>query len=186
MVKREQIKNIINKLDQNSRKVLREVGVKFGRYHIFLFKLFKPKAVSLRLLLWKNFHQNYYDLYPPTFGLNFIEGHKLFDQDFMLICGFEKFGKFYVRIDILERLFLNFIKNQLNKNSEIQLTTDMLNLLGCSKEKFLELIKMMNYRSFDKNNETFFKYNPKKNMIKNKNKNLKDNPFKVLSELNIK
>ena len=44
----------------------------------------------------------------------------------------------------------------------------------------------MNYRSFDKNNETFFKYNPKKNMIKNKNKNLKDNPFKVLSELNIK
>ena len=186
VVKREQIKNIINKLDQNSRKVLREVGVKFGRYHIFLFKLFKPKAVSLRLLLWKNFHQNYYDLYPPTFGLNFIEGHKLFDQDFMLICGFEKFGKFYVRIDILERLFLNFIKNQLNKNSEIQLTTDMLNLLGCSKEKFLELIKMMNYRSFDKNNETFFKYNPKKNMIKNKNKNLKDNPFKVLSELNIK
>ena len=186
VVKREKIKNIINKLDQNRRKVLRDVGVKFGRYHIFLFKLFKPKAVSLRLLLWKNYHQNYYNLSPPTFGLNFIDDGKLFDKNFMLLCGFEKFGKFYVRIDILERLFLNIIKNQLGKDSEIKLTPDMLNLLGCSKNKFLELIKIMNYRSFNKNNETFFKYNPKRSMIKIKNKNLKDNPFKVLSELNIK
>ena len=186
VVKREKIKNIINILDQNSRKVLRDIGVKFGRYHIFLFKLFKPKAVSLRLLLWKNFHQNYYNLSPPTFGLNFIEEGKLFDQDFMLLCGFEKFGKFYVRIDILERLFINIINNQLNKYSEVQLTADMLNLLGCSKDEFLELIKIMNYKPFNKNNETFFKYNPKRNMIKSKDKDLKDNPFKVLSVLNLK
>ena len=186
VVKREKIKNILIKLDQDNRKILRDIGVKFGRYHIFLFKLFKPKAVSLRLLLWKNFHQNYYNLYPPTFGLNFIDEQKLFDQDFMLLCGFEKFGKFYVRIDILERLFINIIKDQHTKNKEIQLTSDMLNLLGCSKDKFLELIKIMNYRSFNKNDETFFKYNPKRNMIKIKDKNIKDNPFKVLSELNIK
>ena len=62
----------------------------------------------------------------------------------------------------------------------------MLNLLGCSKDKFLELIKIMNYKSFNKNDETFFKYNPKRNMIKIKDKNIKDNPFKLLSELNIK
>ena len=36
---------------------MRDLGVKFGRYHIFLFKLFKPSSVSLRILLWKNFNE---------------------------------------------------------------------------------------------------------------------------------
>ena len=41
-------------VDQKERKTLRDKGVKFGRYHIFLHKLFKPSVVSLRLILWKN------------------------------------------------------------------------------------------------------------------------------------
>ena len=73
------------------RKILRSLGVKFGRYHIFLFKLFKPSAVSLRIALWKNFHQKYFDLKPPTFGLNFVNEKKEYSKDFMLLCGFEKF-----------------------------------------------------------------------------------------------
>ena len=51
----------------------------------------------------------------------------------MLICGFEKFDNFYVRIDILERLFLKIIETDKNNSNEIKLTADMLNLLGCSK-----------------------------------------------------
>ena len=34
---------------------------------------------------------------------------KALNQNFMLLCGFEKFDNFYVRIDILERLFLFII-----------------------------------------------------------------------------
>ena len=185
VVKREKIKNLISSLDQSNRKILREIGVKFGRYHIFLFKLFKPKAVELRLLLWKNYNQNYYDLKPPKFGLNFIESDNLLNQEFMLLCGFEKFGNFYVRIDILERLFLQIMKLK-SENNEIKLLPEMLNLLGCSKNNFLKLVKMMNYKSFEKNNETFFKYHPKKIKNKIKDYKLKDNPFNVLNQLNIK
>ena len=47
---------------------------------------------------------------------------------------------------------------------EIKLIPEMLNLLGCSKEDFLKLIKNMNYSSLcNKNDETYFKYNPIKN-----------------------
>ena len=52
VVKRENVKSIINDLNQEERKTLRNIGVKFGRYHVFLYKLFKPSAVSLRIL-WK-------------------------------------------------------------------------------------------------------------------------------------
>ena len=101
----------------------------------------------------------------------------------MLICGFEKFDKFFVRIDILERLFLKIIDNE----KEIKLVAEMLNLLGCSKESFVKLINKMGYKTFDKNNEIFFKYLPKRgknaNVPSRKNK---DNPFSILSEINFK
>ena len=157
VVKREEVKNFISKLEQSDRKILREKGVKFGRYHIFLFKLFKPKAVSLRTLLWKNFNQKYFKLDPPQVGVNFVYGGKELNRDFMLMCGFEKFDSYYVRIDILERLFLMIIDK--NTNDKIKLVPEMLNLLGCSKENFVKLIEKMNYKSSSDDQEVYFKYN---------------------------
>ena len=76
---------------------------------MFLHQLIKPEAVSLRTLLWKNYHQKYFNLKPPTFGLNFLDNKDIKNKNFMLLCGFEKFDNFYVRIDILERLFVQII-----------------------------------------------------------------------------
>ena len=123
VVKREKVKTILDKLGQEERKILRNSGVKFGRYHIFLHKLFKPSSVSLRILLWKNFYQKYFNLKPPVFGLNFIENKKNINKDFMLLCGFENFDKIFIRIDMLERLFLmilNLSKQNLNKTQDIK------------------------------------------------------------------
>ena len=187
VVKRENVSEILKKLEQNDRKILRNMGIKFGRYHIFLYKLFKPTPVSLRICLWKNFHQNYFDLKPPTFGLNFIEEKNFSNNSFMLLCGFEKFGNFYVRIDILERLFMNIISLSSSENKEIKLVPEMLNLLGCSKSNFLKLIKFMNYNYFEKEKEIYFKYLPKK-IKKSKPyvKNEKNNPFNILNQINFK
>ena len=184
VVKREKVVSLVKKLNQEDRKSLRDIGVKFGRYHIFLFKLFKPKQVSLRVLLWKNFKQINLSLKPPTFGLNFTDNSKFENKDFMLLCGFEKFDRFFVRIDILERLFIHIIKNNLENNQEVKLVPEMLNLLGCNKENFVKLIKNMNYKLFEKNNETYFKYNPRKINYRQKNKFNSDNPFNVLNQIN--
>ena len=188
VVKREEISSLIKNLSKEDKKLLRGLGLKFGRYHVFLFNLFKPHAVSLRILLWKIFYQKYLNLEPPTFGLNFFEDNNATDKTFMLICGFEKFNRFFVRIDILERLFIYMVNSESEKN-EIKVVPEMLNLLGCSKEKFLKLIKLMNYKYFQKENNTFIKYSPikKKNNFKiRKDKTLKNNPFEILNQLNLK
>ena len=106
----------------------------------------------------------------------------------MLLCGFEKFQNLYVRIDILERLFLMIFNTKSeNKIKEIKLIPEMLNLLGCNKENFVKLIKNMNYKIYEKDNNLHFKYVPEKNIIKKETKNnLKDNPFNILSQLNLK
>ena len=187
VLKREFLEKLLKNIDQKERKILRDQGVKFGRYHIFLYKLFKPNIVSLRLILWKNYNEKNYNLEPPTFGLNFINDKKFADKNFMLLCGFEKFDEFFVRIDILERLFLEIINSDTIKSNKIELVPKMLNLLGCSKENFLKLIKKMNYNVSLENDKYYFKYNPiKKINKKTKGKSQNDNPFAALKQLNIK
>ena len=180
VLKRDKVSEYLKKLDQNDRKILRDLGVKFGRYHVFLFKLIKPEPVSLRTLLWKNFNQKYFNLQPPTFGLNFLSNDKIQNKNFMLLCGFEKFNNFYIRIDILERLFVQIINSDTKDMKEIKMIPEMLNLLGCKKDDFKQLLRAMSYKILEKDNEVFFKYNPKKKVKPQNKENVKENPFGVL------
>ena len=187
VLKREQVNYYLKDMEQNDRKILRDLGVKFGRYHVFLYKLIKPEAVKLRTLLWKNYFQKNFNLKPPTFGLNFLDDIKYNNKNFMLLCGFEKFDNFFVRIDILERLFVQIINTNPEKEKEIKLIPEMLNLLGCNKENFKKLLKNMSYKIIERDNETFFRYLPPKKIkrILNK-KDIKESPFKILKNLNLR
>jgi len=185
VIKREVVAEYLKKLGQDERKILRDLGVKFGRYHVFLFRLLKPEAVSLRTLLWKNFNQKNLNLTPPTFGLNFLDDKNIRDKHFMLLCGFENFDNYYVRIDILERLFVQIINSDPEKGKEIKLVPEMLNLLGCSKENFKKLIEKMNYKTLEKDKDIYFRYSPQKQIKKPFKKTVPvNNPFKVLKNFN--
>ena len=190
VLKREKVSDYLKKLGQDERKILRNLGVKFGRYHVFLFKLLKPESVLLRIMLWKNYHQKFFNLTPPTFGLNFLESKDFKNKNFMLLCGFENFDEFFIRIDILERLFVFIINSNPDKKADIKLVPEMLNLLGCNKENFLKLIKKMNYKTFEKEKDVYFRYFPVKNKEKvssniNK-KEIKNNPFEILKNISFK
>lgn len=185
VIKREVVAEYLKKLGQDERKILRDLGVKFGRYHVFLFRLLKPEAVSLRTLLWKNFNQKNLNLTPPTFGLNFLDDKNIRDKHFMLLCGFENFDNYYVRIDILERLFVLIINASPKKDKEIKLVPEMLNLLGCSKENFKKLIEKMNYKTVERDKDIYFRYSPQKQIKKSFKKTVSiNNPFKVLKNFN--
>ncbi len=188
VIKRSNISEYLKKINQDDRKKLRKLGVKFGRYHVFLFKLFKPSSVSLRILLWKSYNNNFLDLTPPKFGLNFLNNMKSANKDFMLLCGFEKFDDIYVRIDILERLFLLIFNSEKDKKKEVKVVPEMLNLLGCSKENFKKLLKNMDYKIYEKEKEFFIKYLPsKKRIFKGQDKkDYSNNPFSILNQLNLK
>ena len=188
VIKRSNISEYLKKINQDDRKKLRKLGVKFGRYHVFLFKLFKPSSVSLRIILWKSYNNNFLNLSPPTFGLNFLNEMRSANKDFMLLCGFEKFDDIYVRIDILERLFLLIFNSEKDDKKEVKVVPEMLNLLGCSKENFKKLLKKMNYKIYEKEKEFFIKYVPTKKKILKKydKKDYSNNPFGVLNQLNLK
>jgi ATP-dependent RNA helicase SUPV3L1/SUV3 len=184
VLKRDLVSEFVKQLSLDNRKILRKNGIKIGRYHIYLHKIIKPEAVTIRLLLWKNYYRKNMNLKPPKFGLNFIIEENNINSNFMLICGFEKFKNFYVRIDILERLFIKIIEN--TKDKEVKLQSEMMNLLGCTKENFLKLLILMGYKYKERNEEIFFQYKPFKKKVfeKLKKVNKDDNPFNILNNVN--
>jgi len=186
VVKRESINQIIKNISKENRPNLRKAGIKIGRYHIFLPKMLKPGAVDLRIKLWKLYFPKDKNYSIPKSGLNFLNKENKENKKFLLICGFENFNNFYVRVDILERLFLKILDN--TKEGIFKIDSNMINLIGCSKENFYKLLELMNYTHAKKdgNEEIFFKYKPK-NITSKKSKFAKkikkNNPFEKLSEL---
>ncbi len=186
VMKREEINKMILSVSKEDRLNLRKSGVKIGRYHIFLPKMLKPSAVDLRVKLWKLYFSQDKKYIIPKSGLNFLKNESNTNNKFLLICGFENFGRFYVRVDILERLFLKIIEN--TKNNTFKIDSNMINLIGCSKENFYTLLKLMHYipRKVQNKSDEFFTYKPKylNKIINKKDKNAnKNNPFDKLSEI---
>ena len=181
-VKRKEVEQIIKSISKEDRKQIWKMGIKIGRYHIYLPKMLKPKAVTLRITLWRLFYNTNLNNQIPKFGLNFITNEN-YDKKFLLICGFENFKDFFVRIDILEKLFINILDK--TKNRKFIISSEMMNLLGCTKENFHKLMILMNYKKDkDENTYVFFGDLKKSNrLIKTKNVS---NPFNKLLSLNIK
>ena len=107
VLKRSNIEDVVKAISKEDRKQFRKLGIKIGRYHIFLPRMLKPKAVSLRILLWKFYNSFVENSEIPKSGLNFLtDNQNKFDKKFLLLCGFENFGNYYIRVDILEKLFI--------------------------------------------------------------------------------
>ena len=182
VVIRNKVEKIVKLIPAVERKKLWGMGIKIGRYHIYLPKMLKPKAVEFRISLWKIFHNLSDENKIPKSGLNFLFDVSL-NKDFLLLCGFEKFRNFFVRIDILEKLFLKIIEN--TKDKKFKINSQMMNLLGCSKENFYKLMDYMNYKK-DKAVDTYIFKGERKKKEKIIRFDKKENPFNKLLSLNIK
>ena len=62
----------------------------------------------------------------------------------------------------------------------------MMNLLGCTKDNFFQLIQMMNYKKTKEKDTYYFAGESKKNNKTFNKKVVKSNPFSRLLSLNIK
>ena len=105
--------------------------------------MLKPKAVSLRISLWRLYYQIAANQDIPRSGFNYLIDKK-YNKNFLLLCGFEKFKNHYVRIDILEKLFIKILNK--TENRKFKIDSEMMNLLGCNKDDFYNLMLSMNYK----------------------------------------
>ena len=183
LLKRKKIEEVIKLISKEERKKLWNMGIKIGRYHVFLPRMLKPKAVTLRTTLWKIFNEITSNLTVPKFGLNFVTNEN-FNEKFLLLCGFERFKDYFVRIDILEKLFISIIDK--TEDKKFKISPEMMNLLGCTKENFFKLIGLMDYKKSKDSDTYYFSPDNKRNKKKIAPNQNTTNPFSKLLALNIK
>ncbi|MBL4646162.1 MAG: helicase, partial [Rhizobiales bacterium] len=165
IVARQEVSEDVRALDQETRAGLRQLGIRFGAFHIFVPQLLKPAPSKLLVDLFVLFsdkgeiagHAEIPAL--SAAGRTSVPVDAAFEPQLYALVGFKICGKRAVRIDILERL-ADIIRPIMSWKPEapgdkpdgavighgFSVTVDMTSLLGCAGDDFSEVLKALNYR----------------------------------------
>ncbi|WP_455481852.1 hypothetical protein V4P56_05210 [Bartonella sp. B35(2025)] len=162
---RREVAEIVKNLDQESRAVLRRLGIRFGAFHIYIAAMLKPAPVQAITLLW-NLQNESHD----QTGLNEIFSalaagrtslvvDPTHNRKFYQLAGYRVLGQRAVRIDILERL-ANLIRPTLHWKQGVEpkpdgaydgksffVTPAMMSILGANGTDMEEILKGLGYQS---------------------------------------
>ncbi|EJF87685.1 hypothetical protein [Bartonella rattimassiliensis] len=170
---RREILNIVKNLEQESRAVLRRLGVRFGAFHIYVAGILKPAPVQAITLLWnlQNAGQNQTGLgeifAALSSGRTSLRVDPTYNRQFYQLAGYRILGQRAVRIDILERL-ANLIRPTLHwkqgsaskpdgayDGKSFFVTSTMMSILGANRNDMEEILKGLGYQSYSVSNSVF-------------------------------
>ncbi|WP_034987457.1 hypothetical protein [Bartonella florencae] len=162
---RREVAEIVKNLDQESRSVLRRLGVRFGAFHIYIAGMLKPVPVQAVTLLW-NLQNEGHDqtglgeiFAALSVGRTSLAVDSSYNQQFYQLAGYRILGQRAVRIDILERL-ANLIRPTLHwkqgsdprpegayDGKSFFVTPTMMSILGANGTDMEEILKGLGYQS---------------------------------------
>jgi ATP-dependent RNA helicase SUPV3L1/SUV3 len=143
LLEKRQISPQLRVLVKRDYGILHHLGIKIGRREVFFPKLLKPKTAGLCALLWaiKN------GVYPipklPAPGRVSVVYDSFIPSEFMQAAGYRRAGHLLVRVDILERAI--GVLNLRATKDFFEAGPDLLNLLGCSREDIIGVLKSLGY-----------------------------------------
>ncbi|MEM9437931.1 MAG: helicase-related protein [Pseudomonadota bacterium] len=142
---RTQVADEVKALDQDARGLLRNHGVRFGHFTIFLPLLLKPAPTRLRLVLLSL--AKGIDAFPesPPPGLVSIPTDKGAPDWFHIAAGYRAAGERAIRIDMLERL-ADMIRTQ-DTRAGFEASADMLSITGMTLDQFADLLQGLGYKA---------------------------------------
>ena len=152
-VDRQVQRNLARNLDQTSRGELREIGVFFGQYDVFMPELLRPKPSTLLGLLVAYGVGGDNMAFIPFAGVTSIPntGHLSsdnFSREAIGRAGYKALGPRIIRFDILDRLAGLIRQAQRESGTRrFQIMQEMLALLGCTYEDVQGVLKALGYKS---------------------------------------
>jgi ATP-dependent RNA helicase SUPV3L1/SUV3 len=166
VLRRETASGDIKALDQAARAQLRQYGVRFGAFNVYIPALLKPAAADLVLLLWALHSGRDHGLDTETLparpqqGLTSVEAGKLIPEPYWRAAGFHVAGARAVRIDMLERLS-DLIRGRIafraaegavvtpagaTGDGGFRVVPELMSVVGCSGEEFASILKALGFR----------------------------------------
>ncbi len=167
VLERSKVAEEMKTLDQEGRAGLRQLGIRFGAFHLYVPALLKPAPRALAAQLWALKHGN-----PEAAGLDDIShlassgrtsfpANKDVPKGLYRAAGYRVCGERAVRVDILERL-ADLIRPAIAYRPGVTLgqppagtadqdgfvaTGAMTSLVGCAGEDFASILRSLGYVS---------------------------------------
>jgi ATP-dependent RNA helicase SUPV3L1/SUV3 len=175
ILEREPIAAQIRALSQNDRAELREQGVRFGAYYLFVPALIKPAARTLALQLWSLRAPGDPDellraLVPiSASGRTSLLSDAGISQEGYRVAGYRPCGERIVRVDIIERLAGMIRAAIVGEPAAVApggsrrpvskgflVSGQMTSLTGCAGEQFASILRSMGFRAVEVRRAEFF------------------------------
>lgn len=165
-VRRDQVEEQLKALDEEQRKVLAKLGIRFGLDQVFLPLLLKAAPIRLRGQLWIAAHPDVAVPALPQAGrvsIPLIDG---VPGAFYAACGFRPIAGVGYRIDMFERFGAEARK--LAREGQKIFPPAMLSLLGINAEASLAVLRALGFTAAIENDVLTFSFPPPKHRQKGK------------------
>ncbi len=146
---RAQFGDELKQIDQNERAKLRDAGMRFGEYTLFVPALLKPAPARLLILLWALWiDRDPSDAPPPKPGLVSLEVNESLPHAYYYAAGYRPSGTRAVRIDMLERLanLIRSARGDANMREGFEAGPQMMSIVGSSGEDFEGIMRSLGFR----------------------------------------
>lgn len=163
VIKRSAVVTDLQNLDQFERATLRQLGVRFGRFHVFLPHILKPGCIKILMMLFflqhpeKGKDNSELILAQMLCGKTTIIRNVEIEDIFYKLSGYDIWNNYVIRVDITERL-ANYVQQALNwregQDEKPQgayngcyffVTPYVLSVLGVSYETGANIFKALGY-----------------------------------------
>lgn len=139
----------LKQIDQNERSKLRDAGMRFGEYTLFVPALLKPAPARFLILLWALWtDRNPTAAPPPKPGLVSLEISDSLPHAYYYAAGYRPSGTRAVRIDMLERLanLIRSARGEANMREGFEAGPQMMSIVGSSGEDFEGIMRSLGFR----------------------------------------
>ena len=145
VIERDQVRELINTLDDDGRTQLRAQKVRLGPQNVFVRTLLKPAAVRLKAVLWNIWHGESLPALVPHDGAASVSSQG-FDKkpDYALALGYPVCGPRAVRVDMLDRLISAIYDG--SKDGKFQAKHEMAEWLGCPIDDLYAVLEALGHK----------------------------------------
>ena len=151
---RADIADLLVRLDQPLRRSLRQYGVRFGAYNVFMPALLKPAQAAILALatILEEGREAAKDIHRlPAPGLTSVPRENLPARQYRA-AGFYPTRARAIRLDMLERLddlirpLLTDTENTAKTGKTFHMNADMMSIMGCGAQDLGEILSALGYR----------------------------------------
>jgi len=143
----------VRNLEQTARQQLREIGVQFGHFNVYLRDMLKPKPARLLSLLVAYGAGGDGHPFIPFAGVTSIPNtgdlsSENYSTNALALAGYKACGPRIARFDILNRL--NLLIRQAQKDAPdnaFQIMQEMLAIMGCTYAEMQGVLESLGYKS---------------------------------------